>query len=36
MIAFVSVLTFAQVQRKAEENVAGIEWDDDSEGLIED
>uniref|UniRef100_A0A093W3S1 Ubiquitin-like modifier-activating enzyme ATG7 n=1 Tax=Talaromyces marneffei PM1 TaxID=1077442 RepID=A0A093W3S1_TALMA len=25
-----------EVQRKAEENVADIEWDDDSEGLIED
>ncbi|EED23604.1 autophagy ubiquitin-activating enzyme ApgG, putative [Talaromyces stipitatus ATCC 10500] len=24
-----------EVQRKAEENVAGIEWEDDSEGLIE-
>lgn len=36
MIAFVLVLTSSQVQRKAEENVAGIEWDDDSEGLIED
>ncbi|EED23605.1 autophagy ubiquitin-activating enzyme ApgG, putative [Talaromyces stipitatus ATCC 10500] len=32
---FVPILTPPQVQRKAEENVAGIEWEDDSEGLIE-
>lgn len=29
------VLTASQVQRKAEENVADIEWEDDSDELIE-
>jgi ubiquitin-like modifier-activating enzyme ATG7 len=30
-----SILTASQVQRKAEENVADIEWEDDSDGLID-